>query len=321
MSEQAMSEQASKARAIEELSKGVPQSEIKQKNGFDYVSQVYIIHTANRIFGFDGWRSEVVTPPHVVDRFTRSKGGGENIVAVVACTVRVHAIGVFHDGQGMGVAEATVDAFAGNLDKAFKEAETDALKRALVKFGDPFALTLYEKDASARNIVDDRAGSPSFGGGAPSDAASWKARLSKATDKAMFSDEWAKMLSTFPEGKGALSEWAEPFYAQLPDAARSGGNTQRQQAGGGDVATDAELDGRYGDPKVFGDPKRWIEQGGESFKGRAFSECPPDYLDALAEMSDYFAGRETDEKKKGYKLKDAKFARGWARRLRQKQAA
>ena len=77
---------------------------------------------------------------------------------------------------------------------------------------------------------------------------------------------------------------------------------------------DSLLSGQYGDPVVKAkDPRDWT---GEPMKGRKFSECPPEYLDMLAERYDYFASKETDQVKSGYAVKDAQRARGWAARLR-----
>lgn len=77
---------------------------------------------------------------------------------------------------------------------------------------------------------------------------------------------------------------------------------------------DSLLNGLHGDPVIRAkDPRDWT---GELMTGRRFSECPPDYLDLLADRYEFFASREEDEKKKGYNLTDAKRARGWAARLR-----
>lgn len=77
---------------------------------------------------------------------------------------------------------------------------------------------------------------------------------------------------------------------------------------------DAALNGPYGDPIVKAkDPRDW---SGDQMTGRNFSQCPPAYLDLLADRFDYFAGKEPDEKKAGYNRLDAKRARGWAARLR-----
>lgn len=87
------------------------------------------------------------------------------------------------------------------------------------------------------------------------------------------------------------------------------------------VATDADLDGKHGNPLLKFTPRDWA---GPSFKEHRFSECPPGLLDLVADANDYFA-RVADEKgektEKGhpvskYKRSDAARARGWAKRLR-----
>lgn len=83
------------------------------------------------------------------------------------------------------------------------------------------------------------------------------------------------------------------------------------------VAGDFDLDGQYGDPPVLFNPRDWT---GEPVKGMHFSQCPAEALDMLAEAYDYFAAKayeEGDEKKSGYKRKDAARARGWAKRVRE----
>lgn len=87
-----------------------------------------------------------------------------------------------------------------------------------------------------------------------------------------------------------------------------------------EIADARDLDSKYGDPSVKFDPRDW---SGESCKGLTMSQCPPKFLDMLAETFDYFAGKaeETNEMYNGkpvapYKRKDAARARGWAARLR-----
>lgn len=76
----------------------------------------------------------------------------------------------------------------------------------------------------------------------------------------------------------------------------------------------ADLDGPHGNPTVKAkDPRDWT---GEPMKGRSFSDCPPDYLDMVADRFDYFAGKEPDQQKAKYNRLDAARARGWAQRLR-----
>lgn len=82
-------------------------------------------------------------------------------------------------------------------------------------------------------------------------------------------------------------------------------------------ASDADLDGQYGDPVVKAkDPKNWA---GETMSGRKFSECTPAYLDQVADRAEHFAQKNAaagDDKKAGYDRRDALRARGWAARLR-----
>lgn len=88
------------------------------------------------------------------------------------------------------------------------------------------------------------------------------------------------------------------------------------------IASDRDLDGKYGNPIVNFNPRDW---SGESFKNARMSECPPDFLDMIAETFDYFASKaeEKDEQTdKGkpiavYKRADAARARGWAKRNRE----
>lgn len=88
------------------------------------------------------------------------------------------------------------------------------------------------------------------------------------------------------------------------------------------VASDRDLDGKYGDPVLRFSPRDWT---GQSFKNCHFSQCPPDLLDLVADTLDWF-GRQADEKgeltDKGkpvgdFKRADAARARGWAKRARE----
>ena len=111
-------------------------------------------------------------------------------------------------------------------------------------------------------------------------------------------------------------------YAEL---CRELGGTVDAAGAGGQIATDRDLDGQYGDEIVKRDPKRW---DGPSFANRRMSECSPEFLDCLAEFAEWAAERD-DEKARGggpdsekcvkyarYGRTRAARARGWARRLR-----
>lgn len=89
------------------------------------------------------------------------------------------------------------------------------------------------------------------------------------------------------------------------------------------VATDADLDGKYGNPVINAkDPRDWT---GPTMKGRKFSECPAEYLELVADRLDYFAEQAEKEGKltstgkpvAPFNRADAARARGWAWRIRQ----
>lgn len=102
-----------------------------------------------------------------------------------------------------------------------------------------------------------------------------------------------------------------------------------QQRTGGAIADDADLAGQYGDPSIRFDPsdKHW--KGNASFVGFHFSEVTdPEYLDAMASGLDASAwwlrndkNEKKDERKAGFKDRDAARARGHAARLRARMAS
>ena len=119
----------------------------KQGGGnVSYIEGWHAIAEANRIFGFDGWTRETVElkllgEPRSVD--------GKARVEYLA-RVRITAGGVIRDGSGFGQG---IDKDVGQAhESALKEAETDAMKRALMTFGNPFGLALYDKTQS--NVAD-----------------------------------------------------------------------------------------------------------------------------------------------------------------------
>lgn len=113
----------------------------------DYVEAWHVIAEANRIFGFDGWTRETLEMREV----RKAEQVGDKWRVGFVCRVRVTAcFAVFRDGTGYGsgIAKDLGDAY----ESAVKEAESDAMKRALMTFGNPFGLALYDK--SRANVVD-----------------------------------------------------------------------------------------------------------------------------------------------------------------------
>lgn len=104
----------------------------------EYIEGWRVIDEANRIFGFDGWARETVD---MIETNREQKGDKWHVG--YRCKVRVEAHGIVREGSafGSGVSKQLGDA----IESAVKEAETDAMKRALMTFGNPFGLALYDK--------------------------------------------------------------------------------------------------------------------------------------------------------------------------------
>lgn len=115
----------------------------------EYVDGLHVIREANRIFGFNGW-SYVVTRLEMVSRV---ESGNGNVRVGYLCAVRATVDGVIREGTAVGNGAAKPDNEADAHESAVKEAETDALKRALRSFGNTFGLALYDKDKSAREVA------------------------------------------------------------------------------------------------------------------------------------------------------------------------
>jgi DNA recombination protein Rad52 len=109
-----------------------------------YLEGWQAIAEANRIFGFDGWQRETIAVQCVSER-ERTLGSSNRAGWGVTYTARVRiSVGdVIREGSGAGHG---IDADLGQAhESALKEAETDAMKRALMTFGNPFGLALYDK--------------------------------------------------------------------------------------------------------------------------------------------------------------------------------
>lgn len=123
----------------------------KNPRGYDYVEGWHAIAEANRIFGFDAWDRSTVE----MNKLGEPEKVGDNWRVAYHCRVRVSVRAgdtvVVRDGSGYGsgIGKDIRDVH----ESAIKEAETDAMKRALMTFGNPFGLALYDKDKT--NVIDD----------------------------------------------------------------------------------------------------------------------------------------------------------------------
>jgi DNA repair and recombination protein RAD52 len=125
------------------LTAPLDRTKVKSRNqagqALSYIEGWHAIAEANRIFGFDAWNRETLDTlkcgePEQVNGKWRVR---------FMCRVRITVGTVTREGTGYGsgIANDMGDAY----ESAIKEAETDAMKRALMTFGNPFGLALYDK--------------------------------------------------------------------------------------------------------------------------------------------------------------------------------
>lgn len=116
----------------------------------DYVDGYHVISEANRIFGEDGWSYEITRLQMVSEQTVQLKGNNgpyEQFRVGYLCTVKVYVNGAsFKEGSAVGSGMGSPNTIADHHESAVKEAETDALKRALRSYGNTFGLALYDKD-------------------------------------------------------------------------------------------------------------------------------------------------------------------------------
>ena len=117
----------------------------RQANGVTlaYVEGWHVIAEANRIFGHDAWDRRTHANNCV---WTATKGEFYHAAytAKVRVSVRAGDTTIVREGSGTGEAKAFTPGQAHEL--ALKGAETDATKRALATFGNPFGLALYDRE-------------------------------------------------------------------------------------------------------------------------------------------------------------------------------
>jgi DNA repair and recombination protein RAD52 len=115
-----------------------------------YIEGWHAIAEANRVFGFGNWDRELTQLTCITTPGTKNTKG--NFVVGYTATVRISVESldvngvrqqVFRDGTGYGSGFAKSEGDA--HESAVKEAETDAMKRAFMTFGNIFGLALYDK--------------------------------------------------------------------------------------------------------------------------------------------------------------------------------
>ena len=150
-----MNPSAFNPKQLQELQEPLSSQAVRTRNqsgrNLSYIEGLYAISEANRIFGFDSWDQEIVELKCVYERERKigrdqKPGWGISYVASIRITVN----GIKREGVGAGHG---IDVDPGQAhESAIKEAATDAMKRALMTFGNQFGLALYDKEQ--RNVED-----------------------------------------------------------------------------------------------------------------------------------------------------------------------
>ncbi len=108
-----------------------------------YIEGWHAIAEANRIFGYDAWDRQTMTMKCVWEGLWKNRNAC-SYIARVRVRVRAGDAEICREGCGSGHGSGATPGEA--HESAIKEAETDAMKRALTTFGNPFGLALYDKE-------------------------------------------------------------------------------------------------------------------------------------------------------------------------------
>jgi len=109
-----------------------------------YIEGWHAIQTMNEIFGHLNWSRETIVMREVCSYKNQNYNHVVGYEAKVLVTVTIPGVGkVVREGTGHGSGIAR-DLFSA-IESAGKEAETDAMKRAMMTFGNPLGLALYDK--------------------------------------------------------------------------------------------------------------------------------------------------------------------------------
>jgi len=178
----------------------------RQANGstLNYIEGWHGIAEANRIFGYDAWDRRTL-----LNSCIWSGSNGEYFAAAYTAKVRICVragdVTVVRDGSGSGEGKAPTRGQA--HDVALKAAETDATKRALSTFGNPFGLALYDPEQKGvrktkANIV-------------PLPVESWTLRTSTGAEGATFdrpsefADALRKAMNEAPDMETLFTLWEQ----------------------------------------------------------------------------------------------------------------
>lgn len=137
---------------IKQLDADLSRSAVKSRSqggaALSYVDTYYVIKRLNECFGNLGWDSETVDMVLVSNPGDKAAYRAKVRITAIVATGDGGYMKVCKEGTGWGSDKSTNNAH----EMACKEAESDALKRAAMKFGMSLGLALYDK--SQENVED-----------------------------------------------------------------------------------------------------------------------------------------------------------------------
>jgi len=108
---------------------------------FHYYETHVVISIANKIFGFDGWSSNVVSEWYSEPLLRDNK---YSVTCLIRMRVTLRESGIYHEDSGSAT-KVDSDPAVARCDAA-KHANSDALKRTLRLFGNKLGNKLYDKE-------------------------------------------------------------------------------------------------------------------------------------------------------------------------------
>lgn len=198
---------------IRALSGPLDRSKVRERSQagrqLSYIEAWWAIAEANRIFGFAAWDRETLSmtqlgEPREVDGKWRIAYASK--VRIVVYTPEGGR--VTREGTGFG---SGIDKDVGQAhESAIKEAESDAMKRALMTFGNPFGLALYDKTQA--NVADPNARKSAAQAKRDGDNDKIKEELAACADMEALGVWWA---TRFPHWMGIVpASWEDPVRDQ-----------------------------------------------------------------------------------------------------------
>jgi DNA recombination protein Rad52 len=191
-----------------------------------YVEGWHVIAEANRIFGYDSWDRQTLSP-RCLWRETQRGEAACFYAAKVRVTVRAGEAIIVREGIGTGFGRSRTAETAHEI--ALKAAETDATKRALATFGNPFGLALYDKELKGVTRRPQRdAAAPDIEAPAPTvafDLLHSDARTERFTSAEAFVVAAVQAVRALTTVEAVYAFWEANLdsFAALPRAVKEGG--------------------------------------------------------------------------------------------------